>query len=153
MRLWRLCRRKYARTAFDGEGARAYEGRWHERGTRVVYSSSSLSLALLEMLVHFDHEDAPADYVSITLEVPDDVGVEVVERGRLPPGWRSFPALESLRRIGTGWISRGTSAILRVPSAIVASEANYLVNPAHGDFRPCVVGPVEPFVFDPRLRR
>jgi RES domain-containing protein len=151
MRVWRLCRKKYAATAFDGEGARLFPGRWHHRGTRIVYTAGSLSLAVLELLVHFDYEDAPRDYVSIALDVPGGVGVETVNVPRLPARWRDIPSAEGLQDVGTAWIEAGSSAILRVPSAIVADEMNYLVNPAHPDFARCrALAPI-PFAFDPRL--
>jgi RES domain-containing protein len=151
MRVWRLCRKKHASAAFDGEGSRLFPGRWHYRGTRVVYAAGSLSLAVLEMLVHFDHEDAPADYVSVALEIPDDVPSEVVNPSGLPPHWRDTPPDEELQTIGTNWVSRAGSAILRVPSAVVADEVNYLINPAHPDFGRCHARSPEPFVFDSRL--
>jgi RES domain-containing protein len=149
MRVWRLCRKKHA--AFDGEGARLFPGRWNQRGTRIVYTASSLSLAILEMLVHFDHEDAPADYVAIALDVPDDVRVEVVKPSALPASWRDTPPAEELQTIGTTWVEQAGSAILSVPSAVVADEVNYLVSPAHPDFNRCHARSPVPFVFDSRL--
>jgi RES domain-containing protein len=151
MRVWRLCRAKYAAAAFDGEGARLTGGRWSHRGTRVVYTAGSLSLAVLEMLVHFDHEDAPPDYVSIALDVPDDLGIETVALSDLPTQWRRMPAPEELQTLGSDWIERGASALLRVPSAVVDTEANFLVNPTHADFRRCRVGKPAPYRFDARL--
>jgi RES domain-containing protein len=151
MRVWRLCREKHAAAAFDGEGARLYPGRWNHRGTRVVYTAGSLSLAVLEMLVHFDHEDAPADYVSIALEVPDDLTIETIDPSVLPPHWRDTPPDEVLQTIGSNWVAQAGSAVLRVPSAIVDGEMNHLINPVHADFRRCRARRPAPFVFDSRL--
>jgi RES domain-containing protein len=108
-------------------------------------------LAVLEMLVHFDHEDAPADYVSIALDIPDDVRVKTVARSSLPRHWMDTPPAEELQFIGSTWAAQGGSAILRVPSAIVTDETNYLINPAHPDFSRCRAQDPVPFVFDSRL--
>ena len=84
MRVYRLCKAKYANTAFDGDGARRYGGRWNPVGTTVVYCSGSLSLATLEALTAFGRAEAPSDYVSIEVEIPKGVTVERIDRERLP---------------------------------------------------------------------
>jgi RES domain-containing protein len=105
------------------------------------------------MLVHFDHEDAPPDYVSIWCDIPDDVLIETVDITSLPKKWRAHPPPEELPIIGTTWTERGSSAVLRVPSAVVPEDVNYLINPAHPEFGRCRVGSPLPFVFDGRLLR
>ena len=77
MRVWRLCRRAHA--APDGEGARRYGGRWNQRGTALVYTSASASLAALEYFVHLDPEDAPPDLILVPGDIPPAVA-EIIDR-------------------------------------------------------------------------
>lgn len=151
LRLWRLCRTKSARSAFSGEGARLYGGRWNLPGTALVYASSSLALAVLENLVHFDPDLAPDDYFAFPVEVPHGLAIETVELPALPRNWRDYPAPLRLKQIGSAWVDRGRTALLAVPSAIVPAEHNFLVNPRHPQFSQMRIGMRRLFRFDPRL--
>jgi RES domain-containing protein len=133
VRAYRITKAKHAATAFDGEGARLYCGRWNSPGVRIVYASTSLSLAVLEILVHLQSDSVLPDYVSFTVEFPDSL-IELVDRKVLPADWRSFPSPPKLREIGDTWIRQNSSVALRVPSAILTSEDNVLLNPTHRDF-------------------
>ena len=147
---WRIVKSRYASTAFDGEGARLYGGLWNSPGTRMVYTSSTISLAVLEVLVHLQEASILSSYSLISAGF-DDVLVERLDRSMLPDGWRSYPAPSELQRIGDEWVRRQRSAVLEVPSVIVERESNYLLNPAHPDFSSVVIGGPEPFTFDERL--
>lgn len=151
MLVYRLCKAKYADSAFDGDGARRYGGRWNPVGTAVVYCSGSLSLATLEALTAFGRTEAPSDYVSIEVEIPRDVTIETVELERLPKNWREYPSPETLAEIGQEWAESGQSAVLAVPSAVTPSEWNYLLSPAHRDGKKLKFSDPEPFAFDLRL--
>lgn len=148
MRVWRLAGR--GRTAFDGEGARLYGGRWNHPGVAVVYTAESLALAVLELFVHLSPRDAPG-LVAIPADVPEQVRVERLDPRELPRDWRATPAPPALADLGTAWARGGASAVLAVPSAIVPRETNYLLNPAHPDFRRPRIGRPEPFSLDPRM--
>ncbi len=149
MRLWRLCSRHHA--AFDGEGARLYGGRWNHPGAPVVYTSESLALAALEYFVNLDADLGPADLVATRAEVPGEVAMRVIAPRDLPRTWRKYPAPGALRDLGTAWALEGATAVLAVPSAVIPQERNYLLNPAHPEFRRIRVHPPEPFRFDPRM--
>ncbi len=149
MRVWRVTRRAHA--APDGEGARLYGGRWNLPNTPVVYASASLSLAVLEYLVHVDRDLAPSDLVSIAAIIPNSLLVETVEIGQLPKGWQAPSDQESLQQLGSAWVRVRTCAVLRVPSALIPVEFNYLLNPAHPDFRRIVWADPVPFSLDPRF--
>lgn len=151
LRAWRIVSTRFSNDAFSGEGARLYGGRWNSPGTRMVYTAASISLATLELLVHLDNT-APLPSYSIC---PVDIGpalIETLPAARLPSDWHSSPVLIETQQIGDEWIARASSVVLRVPSAIVAEENNYLINPAHPDFRKLVVGQMTKFALDPRLR-
>ncbi len=150
MHVWRLTRRRFRK--LNGEGARRAGGRWNDPGSAVVYASSTLSLAALEYLVHVDIEDAPGDLIAMRIEVADDVPIEEVAADDLPAGWRREPRHPACVAIGERWLAQGRALALRVPSAVIPEEANWLINPAHPDARRVRALSTRRFVFDPRLR-
>ncbi|MDC0711615.1 RES family NAD+ phosphorylase [Stigmatella sp. ncwal1] len=149
-RLWRLSTVKYAATALDGEGARRVGGRWNSPGRRSVYLSEHLSLAALEVLVHFTKATAP-DHLAIALDVPDDIAVYELPLSALPADWRAEEAPPSTQHLGDAWLQRAAEPLMRVPSVIVPEESNFVLNPSHPDAaRIKSLAPVR-FTFDPRL--
>jgi len=146
---WRIEHARHARTAFSGEGARLYGGRWNSRGRPVVYLSSAQSLAALEVFVHHRPLSPRDEYVIISAQWEDAL-TERLE-GELPRDWRMEPPGASSMSVGDRWLAEARSVVLAVPSAIIPAETNYLINPAHSDFRRIRIGKPERFVFDPRL--
>lgn len=149
--VWRMLTAKHIATAFTGEGARLHGGRWNPKGVPMVYAASTLSLATLEMLV----QDGKllAHYVAIPATIPSRLKIEHVNPNDLPEDWRSAESREQLRVIGAEWIERASSAVLAVPSAIIPTETNYLLNPLHPSFQKIVVGAPQEFETDLRLPR
>lgn len=144
---WRIVKEKHAATAFNGEGARLYGGRWNSPGMSVVYTSGSMALAALESLVHL-YPPVIFKYVAIPIQF-DDALVEKV--AALPSDWTEEPPSPSTKDIGDLWIREARSAVLELPSVIIPEEPNYLLNLAHPDFRKIAIGKPVPFSFDPRL--
>lgn len=151
MRVWRLCKAEHAATAFTGEGALLYPGRWHHAGTPVVYCSESRALAALEQLVHLHRNRLPPHLVCFPVEIPDDLPITGVRVQELPADWRAYPGPPELRDIGAHWAEAGETVVLQVPSAVVPGEHNLLLNPRHPEFRRLVIGGPEPFELDERL--
>ena len=116
----------------------------------MVYTASTLSLAALETLVHFAIDTAPVDYVALTIRVPDDA-VEHVANKQLPADWYATPPPAACQELGARWAAEARSVGLAVPSAVVPSETNILLNPFHPDFANVVLEKQEPFLFDSRL--
>ena len=146
---WRIVREDHGSTAFDGEGAWRFGGRWNSRGTRTVYTSATLSLAALETLVHLNPPVA-FKYVAIPIEF-DEALVETFATSDLPTDWNEEPPPPSTAEIGDRWVKESRSAVLELPSVIIPAEPNYLLNPAHSDFKRIRIGKPTPFSFDPRL--
>lgn len=146
---WRITKAKYAATAFDGEGAKIEGGRWSSPGLPVVYVAENAALAALEILVHVGSSILPA-YVRIPCTFSAALAIHL-DRRQLPPNWPSSPAPPELQELGDAWLKSGASAIFEVPSAIIASESNYLLNPAHPDFARIEIGAASSFEFDLRL--
>jgi len=150
VRVWRLVKERHADTAFDGEGARLYGGRWNSIGHRVVYTSASLALASLETLVHLDNARPLPRFIAFSVQIPADDIASAAGRYSLPG---QLPHLTETRRIGDAWINAGRHLALSVPSAIIPQEFNLLLNPAHPRFAQLVIEPPIGFAIDPRLRR
>jgi RES domain-containing protein len=146
---WRLTKTKYLSSAWDGEGARQAGGRWNAPGVAVVYTSGTLSLALVEVLVHLPSDILPA-YSAVPIEF-DQALVTVLPPADLPRTWKDNPPPEATQAIGSEWVAGGKTAILRVPSVVVPGEWNFLLNPAHRDFARIRIGGAMAFPFDPRL--
>ena len=151
MRVWRIIPKLHLSQAFDGEGARQFGGRWNRIGTRVVYTSATLSLAALEFFVNLDRDTEPDQLLAISADIPDDMRIGHIDFSDLPKNWRSYPGSEELQEFGTAWVASASTAMLVVPSAVIPDERNYLLNPAHPDFKRLRLNRPEAFHFDPRM--
>jgi RES domain-containing protein len=150
MRVWRICKAKYAHVAFSGEGARLFDARWNFAGTPMVYTSTSLALAAVEFFVHLDPSEAPVGLISLMAEVPDELATERVEIEQLPRDWHRTNH-KDLQQLGTDWARSQRSLALIVPSAAVEGEWNVLLNPAHTDFEKVQIDEFRPFHYDERM--
>lgn len=135
---------------FDGEGARLSGGRWSSPGIALVYTAESASLATLEMLVHLGRGSVLPNYVLARCTF-DEALISRVDKALLPIYWRAYPAPPDLQMIGNRWIFEAISAVLQVPSVVIDTESNYLLNPQHRDFGAIRVSTPEPFKLDTRL--
>jgi RES domain-containing protein len=148
---FRIVKRERAAACFDGEGARLFGGRWNSKGKRLVYTSASQSLAILEMLVHLDSQEVLARTYCVRTTTFDGALCENLRPSVLPKGWDGDMPINATRDIGDKWFAESRSAVLAVPSAISAAEQNYLLNPDHPDFRKIIQGPLQDFAFSRRL--
>lgn len=151
MRLFRLSRKAFARSPLDGKGGLFVSGRWHTARRLVAYASDSLALAGLEVLVHCDIDLLPTDLVAIEVFVPKSVKIAELALTDLPRTWRKYPAPASLQRLGNAWLDEASGCLLRVPSAIIPTESNFLINPRHPDLGKLRVVRKFAFRFDSRL--
>lgn len=130
---FRLVKKKWTASAFDGEGAKRYGGRWNSRGRRCVYLASSESLAILEVMVHLHDYRLLAHFALFQLRIPVANIMHLREKD-LPDNWREDPAPQETAAIGDQWLAGRSSLALAVPSVIVPRDLIYLVNPDHADF-------------------
>jgi RES domain-containing protein len=152
MQIWRICRQRFAGEAFSGEGARRFGGRWNSRGVPMVYASSSLALAAIELFVHLEPNQQPDDLVSVAATLPADEPAERLEPDQLPVGWWTDDFGQT-RAIGDKWIREKSSLALMVPSAALRAEWNVLVNPLHPAVAEIKVAEPLAFHFDARMFR
>lgn len=162
--LWRIgtTAGTYRADDLSGAGAAAVGGRYNSPGTAVVYTSSSVALAVLETVVHFAvRASEQANRYLIEVAVPRAIHdarqvLTVNQLQRDFPFWEAVPFAEALQAVGDNWVESGVSALLELPSAIVpyrgVPDCNLLINPAHPDAEHIVVVRRERFVYDPRLK-
>lgn len=148
--VWRIANASRAAAIFTGEGGLHVEGRWHSKGRRIVYAAESRSLAALEIMANIPGRDQLRRHTWVIAHavVPD----ALIDRpARVPEDWRSVPASDSTRDLGDAWLLARRCPALRVPSAVILGEFNYLLNPLHPEFSLLQFSPPEPFSFDPRF--
>ena len=149
MRLYRISSCKYI-DDLTGTGGLYADGRWHEKGTRIIYTSERVSLAKLETLAN--SVVLPKDQCLLTLDLPDNILPETVDIHDLPEDWDDFPYIKGLVAITKRWINRNKSLLLKVPSAQATGEYNVLINPLHKDVEKIKIISTAPVKFDHRLK-
>ena len=114
----------------------------------VIYATGTESLAVLEILVHYDV--LPRDYALTRIQIPAHVAIEQILTP--PPGWDSLVPNPDARAEGDKWVREARTAVLSVPSRVIRSERNFIINPSHPQFSAIVFDPPVPYRFDPRLK-
>ena len=142
MRVWRIS--NFA--DLSGEGGLLIEGRWHFRGTPIVYCTDHPSTALLEILVHATRYTVPDYYQLLEIEVPDDIETFAPT---IAMNWDRDA--DETRRIGARFIADGIFALMNVPSVIMPKARNVLLNPAHADAGQIRIVETYRYPFDSRL--
>ena len=145
MVVFRIARKEHIED-LSGRGAELFGGRWNEKGNPALYTSSSLSLAALEILVHTDKSLPPVNMAYAKIYVPDEMfSLKIV---RLENNEESVV-------YGTKWLKEKSALMLKVPSIILPyeydHEFNLLLNPLHEDYKKVFVAEVHDFSFDVRL--
>lgn len=133
MIVFRIANLKYKDSTLSGIGAEQVGGRWNEIGTRAVYCSENISLALLEYYVHSENIGLlPKEILIAKIKMPDDFIIEELEK--LPEKWNQYPYSSKTTSIFTNLAKNREFFALKVPSTIVGFEFNYILNPLFKDF-------------------
>jgi RES domain-containing protein len=133
----------------SGKGAKLYGGRWNSIGMPAVYTTEHISLAVLEILVHIKTLQTPLNYYLITLEIPLSTALVSIDNKKMKRNWKDDPSY--LQSIGDEFLHSKKSLVLKVPSAIIEVENNFIINPAHPDIEKIKILSAENFIFDKRL--
>lgn len=150
MQLFRLSKKKYA-TAFNGKGAAKSNNRWNSKGTEIIYTAESRALAMAEVAVHVTIATLPKDFVILTIDVPDEITIKKIDFKDLDKNWNAMLPNSKTKKIGDLFIDDLEFCILKVPSAVVKGDFNYLINPHHKDFKKLKIVDVSDFPFDKRM--
>ncbi len=153
MVVYRIYKSALRGKAFRGEGARLYGARWNFPGTAVVYTSQTLSLCILELLVHAGPASTKR---KLGLEyrtaiIPDALKILQLDSSDLPSKWRACPYPESTQEFGTRLLKENKLLAISIPSAVIPEERNFLINPLHPDFVKIRLGIPVAFPSDSRL--
>jgi RES domain-containing protein len=148
---WRIVQARHAAHAFSGAGARLYGGRRNSPGVAMIYTAQSRALAALEILVHLEAPLLLASYELFEVRF-DERTVNTLAAADLPADWRDDPIPVSTQRLGDKWAQSAASPVLRVPSALIPQESNYLLNPLHPAFKSVEIREPAAFAFDRRLK-
>ncbi|WP_028123456.1 RES family NAD+ phosphorylase [Epilithonimonas tenax] len=147
MIVYRLSKEIYANN-LSGKGAQIAGGRWSSKGNAALYSAQSIALCVAEIAVHIPLGIIPKDYRLIHIDVPD---VEIFEPKRFPKDWNRFPHLDSTQKMGDRFLKENKFLMMKVPSAAVQGEFNYIINPRCTHFKEIEIRKIEKFTFDDRL--
>lgn len=133
----------------SGTGAKIYGGRWNVPGHPAIYTAENISLAVLEIIVNADKYNIPPGYHLLQLHIPDSLPIKIIKADTLKEKW--YHDFEYAQFIGTKFLESGDEAILKIPSAIVKQEYNFLLNPLHSDFKKVSIAECTAFDIDIRL--
>ena len=148
MIVYRITKRNRA-SDIQGTGSALYPGRWNKKGTSVLYTGESKEIALLETIVHTPPLMIP-DLDILTIEIPNE-SITELKVSDLPTNWTQYPAPTILTEIGENWIRKGETIALKVPSCIIHTSYNYILNCKHKDYKKVKVLDHREFLFDMRL--
>jgi RES domain-containing protein len=148
MILHRICSSNY-KDDISGNGARLFGARWNSKGVPMLYTTEHISLAALEMLVHINYTEVPGSFHVLSIFIPDNVTIAALQHSKLKPTWRIDPEYSTY--IGDEFIKSKESLCLKVPSAVIEQENNFLINPLHVDFKKVRITATRQFEFDNRL--
>lgn len=131
MEVFRISKESYA-SALTSSGT---ANRWNQKGQQVIYAGSSRSLSSLELIVHKGAVVPSESYCVMVISIAaEDHLYKQIQTNDLPSNWRTFDAYSTLQKIGSDWITSQQSLVLKVPSAVIPFEYNYIINTEHPDF-------------------
>ena len=133
----------------SGQGAKIYGGRWNLPAHQALYTSQHISLCVLEMLVNISLIESSLKYHLLKISIPDTIVPTIILNKKLKANWQDDEAYT--RFMGTEFLKNKQAAVLKIPSAVIDQENNYLLNPLHTDFKKIVISKSTPFKFDNRL--
>lgn len=151
MIVYRIANLKYKEATLTGIGAEKVGGRWNEIGTRAVYCSENVALALIEYYVHSQNiAFLPKEILLAKIYIPDDFLIE--ELATLPENWSQYPYNSNTTKVFTEMVKEKNIFALRVPSSVVGVESNIILNPLYKDFGKVEILEFIKIPIDERLR-
>jgi len=151
MEVYRLSKIRYAKKLSGIGASKSSTHRWNNRGTSIIYTSQSRALAVSEVSVHLTLEELPPKQAMLTIYIPDSVSMQSIKLSSLPLGWDWWPAIANTKAIGDIFIQKNEYCVLKVPSALIEGDFNFLINPFHPEFSKIRITDNCPFVINQRM--
>jgi RES domain-containing protein len=148
MIVYRICNALYS-DDLSGTGAKMFGGRWNSKGVAMLYVSQHISLAVVEMLVHNQFKDFTIELSLLHISFPDTLEIKEVKHNKMKTDWTEDYGYTQF--MGDNFIQSATHAILKIPSAVITEENNYIINPMHADFKKLKITDITSFRTDKRL--
>jgi RES domain-containing protein len=148
MRVFRISKCNYIED-LSGTGAALYGGRWNSKGSYIIYTAATASLALLETIVHMNTMPQEG-FCLLEIEIPENF--KLLTEKELPRNWADHPPPSLLRKIGDDFVKKQESLALKIPSAVLPEEFIFLINPTHPDFKKLRIIKKKNISLDQRLR-
>lgn len=143
----RIALKKYSKELY----APGVQGRWNSEGKKVIYTASTLSLAALESMFRRKGCGYNNDYATMLINAPDDIGITEIDTSSLPKGWNHPFDYSVCQSLGDEWYEKEETPLLKVPSAIIPMDYNYVINTRHKDYKQIKLIGVTDFIPDPRI--
>ncbi len=147
MLVYRIVHKKYSKSLF----ASGMEGRWNAEGNKVIYCAESIALAFLENMIRRQGVGFNNDFKIMIIQVPDDLKISIINDKDLKSGWRSLDNYFQCQELGNKWYLDGKTLLLKVPSAVLPEEFNFVINTLHDDYRKIKLVEVTTLVPDERI--
>jgi RES domain-containing protein len=129
MLLYRLSKTTNAHD-LTGLGAKLYGGRWNQAGIPCIYLTESRGLALLEYTAHTPIDLLPPSLSFTSFDVPAH-SMRQLTADELPISWLQQPYSRDSQDIGSEWLTKNESLLLKIPSILIAREFNFVLNTMH----------------------
>jgi RES domain-containing protein len=147
MLVYRIAFTNYSKSLF----APGISGRWNSEGGKVIYTAESIPLAFLENMIRRKGVGFNDDFKTMIIEIPDFLAITEVNASSLPDGWRDLSDYTHCQIIGNSWYYKGDTPVLKVPSAILPENFNYVINSTHPDFSKITLLKITSLVPDERI--
>ena len=144
----RICNTLFSND-ISGTGAKLNGGRWNSRGVGMLYVTEFISLAVLEMLVHVQFKDFATELCLLDISIPEAAEIKELKLNKLKQDWMKDYGYT--RFIGDEFIRTEKTLLMKVPSAVITEEHNFLINPMHPDFKKIKIAGARNFETDKRL--
>ena len=145
---YRICNTLYS-DDISGHGAKLNGGRWNSKGLTMLYVTEFISLAVLELLVHNQFKDFAVQLSLLDISIPETAEIKEVKLNKLKDNWMTD--IGYTRFIGDEFLRTGKTLIMKVPSAVITEEHNFIINPLHADFKKIKIAAARNFETDKRL--
>ena len=133
----------------SGSGAKINGSRWNSKGMPMLFTAEHISLATLEMLVHINFVEIPNSLYLLNISLPETSTISEIKINSLKTSWRNDEDYTSF--IGDQFLLQNNVLFLKVPSAVIKEESNFIINPIHKDFSNVKIIKSELFEFDKRF--